>query len=78
MRLNGGMIHFCGKGDHFISAVSEIEGLYAVDLSQPELNNMDVILNNTIDKNINLHTNANGRFLERVRRSSHKLYRLSV
>jgi hypothetical protein len=52
----GGMVHFCGKGDHFIESLSTLEGLYAVDLSQPHLNDMERSVCYTLDKNINLHT----------------------
>lgn len=52
--FGGGAIHFCGKGDHFIPRVSEINGLYAIAMSQPELNNMEIIFSHTIDKNIKL------------------------
>jgi len=51
---NGGLIHFCGKGDHFIEEMSKLNGLNAVQLSQPELNDMEIIFRNTIDKGINL------------------------
>ena len=55
-RYRGGMIHFCGKGDHFIEQMSGMKDLYAIDLSQPHLNDMEWILRHTIDKGINLHT----------------------
>jgi hypothetical protein len=46
----GGGLHFCGKGDHYISHVSEIKGLSTFNLSQPEYNDMETIYRNTIDK----------------------------
>lgn len=52
--LGGGAVHFCGKGDHFISSLSEMDNLYAVNLSQPEYNNMETILSNTVDKGIKI------------------------
>jgi hypothetical protein len=52
--FGGGAIHFCGKGDHFIEAMAALRGLYAVNLSQPELNDMERIYSNTIDRDINL------------------------
>ena len=52
--FGGGAVHFCGKGDHFIPALSELDGLHAVNLSQPELNSMDVVYQHTVDKGINL------------------------
>ena len=52
--FNGGAIHFCGRGDHYIKKMSEMKHLYAINLSQPEYNNMEVIYKNTIDKGIKL------------------------
>jgi hypothetical protein len=54
-RYQGGMVHFCGRGDHFIEQLCTIDNLYAIDLSQPHLNNMELIIRHTIDKGINLH-----------------------
>lgn len=48
----GGALHFCGRGDHYIRMASEMPGLTAVNLSQPELNAMDVIFDNTVGKGI--------------------------
>ncbi|MCE5259645.1 MAG: uroporphyrinogen decarboxylase family protein [Chloroflexi bacterium] len=36
----GGCIHFCGRGAQFIASMSASRGLYGLNLSQPELNNM--------------------------------------
>jgi len=47
--LGGGM-HFCGRGDHYIAAACEIENLSCINLSQPELNNMEAIYAATIDQ----------------------------
>ena len=52
--FGGGAIHFCGRGDHFIEAMSEMDGLYGVALSQPEYNNMETIYRHTVDKKIKL------------------------
>jgi len=52
--LGGGAIHFCGKGDHFISLLSETKKLYSVDISQPHLNDMALILSSVIGKGLNL------------------------
>lgn len=52
--FQGGAIHFCGHGDHFIPAMSAIAGLHAINLSQPELNDMEKIYRNTVDKGIKL------------------------
>jgi hypothetical protein len=50
--LGGGSVHFCGRGDHYIKHLSEMENLYGVNLSQPEHNDMETIFRNTIDKKI--------------------------
>ncbi len=50
----GGAIHFCGRGDHYIDRLARLDGLYAVNLSQPEYNDMEVIFRHTIDKGITL------------------------
>jgi len=52
--FGGGAVHFCGRGDHYIEKASQIENLYAIHMSQPELNNMETIFQNTVDKNIKL------------------------
>jgi hypothetical protein len=52
--FGGGAIHFCGKGDHFIQPMSELRGLYAVNLSQPELNDMEKVFTFTVDRGIDL------------------------
>lgn len=51
-KLGGGLIHFCGTGDHFIEVLSKTKGLYGVNVSQPHLNKMDTILTHTSDKNL--------------------------
>ncbi len=50
--LGGGAIHFCGKGDHYIEQMSTLRGLTAINMSQPEYNDMETIYRNTIDKGI--------------------------
>jgi hypothetical protein len=52
--FGGGAIHFCGKGDHYIAAMSQLRGLHAVQLSQPELNDMEHVYRHTVDKGIKL------------------------
>jgi hypothetical protein len=52
--FGGGVIHFCGKGDHFIESLSTLRGLYAVNLSQPQMNDMERIYQYTVDRGINL------------------------
>lgn len=50
--FGGGMIHFCGRGSHYIPRMSAMHRLFGITLSQPHLNDMDVIYANTIEKNI--------------------------
>jgi len=53
-RLGGGAIHFCGRGDHYIAGMSQMTGVYAINLSQPQCNDMEKIYQNTVDKGIKL------------------------
>lgn len=50
----GGVVHFCGRGDHFIDALGSLPGLNGVNMSQPHLNEMEKILSATVDRGINL------------------------
>ena len=50
--FGGGAIHFCGRGDHYIASMCETHHLNAINLSQPELNNMETIWSNTVDRGI--------------------------
>ena len=50
--FGGGAVHFCGRGDHYIASLSTMDGLFAINLSQPELNDMETIFRNTVDKGI--------------------------
>lgn len=52
--FQGGAIHYCGRGDHFVPPMSEMNGLNGIQLSQPHLNNMEVIFASTVDKGIPL------------------------
>jgi hypothetical protein len=52
--FNGGVIHFCGRGDHYIASLSEMTGVNGVNVSQPHLNDMERIFQNTVDKGIPL------------------------
>jgi uroporphyrinogen-III decarboxylase len=51
-RFDGGAVHFCGRGDHYIEALCKIPKLYGVNLSQPEYNDMETIYRNTVDRGI--------------------------
>ncbi len=52
--FGGGAIHFCGKGHHYLPQLSQMNGVFAVNLSQPEYNSMELVYANTVDKGINL------------------------
>jgi hypothetical protein len=52
--FGGGAIHFCGRGDHYIESMSGMTGIYAINMSQPEYNRMDVIFRNTLHKGIRI------------------------
>ncbi len=50
--FGGGAIHFCGRGDHYIEPLSGMDKIYAINLSQPQYNDMERIFANTVDKGI--------------------------
>jgi len=52
--FGGGGIHFCGRGDHFISKVAPIRGVHAINITQPHLNDVETIFRHTIDRGIQL------------------------
>jgi hypothetical protein len=52
--FGGGAVHFCGRGDHYIAAMSEMRGLTAINMSQPHLNDMEKIYRSTVNKGIKL------------------------
>lgn len=52
--FGGGMVHFCGRGSHYIPRMCQLKNLYAINLSQPHLNDMDIIYAHTIEKDVRL------------------------
>jgi hypothetical protein len=72
--FKGGAVHFCGRGDHYIKKMSEMDCLYHVDMSQPDYNNMAAIIENTIDKGITLVT-ARGKYLDSLPGGKQRLAR---
>ena len=52
--FNGGAIHFCGKGDHYIESMCNMDQLHCIHMSQPEYNDIEMILANTVDKGIKI------------------------
>ncbi len=52
--FEGGAVHFCGRGDHYMEQLCSIPELTAINMSQPHLNDMEVIYKNTVDKGIKI------------------------
>ena len=52
--FSGGVVHFCGKGDHYIDRLSAVPELTGIQLSQPEYNDMERIFQYTVDRGIPL------------------------
>ncbi|MHB9131346.1 MAG: hypothetical protein ACYDBB_09685 [Armatimonadota bacterium] len=52
--FGGGAIHFCGRGDHYIDQAASMHGVFAINLTQPEYNDMEAIYQHTVDQNIQL------------------------
>lgn len=51
----GGIIHTCGKCDHFVPYLNQIgDGYNGFNLSQPHLNDMEKIFSETVDKGIRI------------------------
>ncbi len=53
-RYGGGVVHFCGRGDHYIDRLSELPNVYGINMSQPEYNDMEIIYKNTVDKGMKI------------------------
>lgn len=47
----GGVMHYCGRGDHFVPILAKEKNLTAINLSQPHLNNMDIIYKAVAENN---------------------------
>lgn len=58
LKKYGGIVHFCGRGDHFIGALTELEGLHGINMSQPHLNDMEKVFSLTIDRGVHLSISA--------------------
>lgn len=52
--FGGGAMHFCGRGDHYIDILCSLDGMYGVNMSQPEYNDMEIIYRATVDRGIPL------------------------
>ena len=49
-----GIMHFCGRGDHYIALLCAQPMLTGVNMTQPHLNDMETIYRNTVDRGIPL------------------------
>ena len=58
LKKYGGLVHFCGRGDHYIEKLASLEGLNGVNMSQPHLNDMEKVFSATIDRGIHLSISA--------------------
>lgn len=58
LKKYGGVVHFCGRGDHYIDSLTRLEGLHGINMSQPHLNDMERILSATADRGINISISA--------------------
>lgn len=52
--FGGGAMHSCGRVDHYIHRLSKLKDLHAFQMSQPNYNDMDVVFENTVEKDIQL------------------------
>jgi hypothetical protein len=50
----GGLVHFCGKGDHFAGSISSLPGVAALNITQPHLNDMEKIYACSVDRGLKL------------------------
>lgn len=65
--FGGGLVHFCGRGDHYIDILTGIPELTGIQLSQPQCNHMEKIFQHTVDRGLPLYVSkvpeASGRDL---------------
>ncbi len=52
--FDGGLIHSCGRVDHYVPFLSEMKKVYGFNMSQPEYNDMEIVYRHTVDKGIPL------------------------
>ena len=68
-RFGGGMVHYCGKGDHFIGQLTALDNVYGINLSQPELNDMEKIYRLANEHKVKLLGLSHGACAEYERRA---------
>ena len=76
-RYGGGIMHFCGRGDHYISLLCSQPMLTGVNMSQPHLNDMEIIYKNTVDRGIPLVGFSPDRAYADAVRGFHRLMQVS-
>lgn len=54
LKRYGGVVHFCGRGDHYIDRATAMAGLTGIQMSQPDYNDMDRIFTHTVDRGLPL------------------------
>ncbi len=52
--FGGGAMHACGRVDHFTRYLARMPGLHAFNMSQPHLNDMDKVLQETVGQGLRL------------------------
>ena len=52
--FGGGAVHFCGKGDHYVESLAKMNKLYAINLTQPQYNDMEKIYHATVDRGVKI------------------------
>ncbi len=73
----GGAMHSCGRVDHFYGLVAALEGCHALNMSQPHLNDMDLIYRQTLDRGIrfiNHDANEARRLIDARRPNTHLIH----
>lgn len=53
-RFDGGCMHFCGRGEHFIETLCNTPKMYGINLGQPHYNDMEKIFKHSVDKGIKI------------------------
>ena len=48
--FGGGAVHFCGRGDHYLHLYGDTDAVHAVNMTQPEYNNLTRVLDETVGK----------------------------
>lgn len=72
----GGIIHSCGKVDHFVDSLNLVGGGYhGFNLSQPHLNDMGKVFASTVDKGVRI-LNLDPKAVQQAREENRQLHGL--